>query len=115
MRYWKVLDEKGHACHGGTFAYNLPKNGKPGEWTPRVSNIEACKQGYHVCRDADLVHWCNGATIYACEVRGKVIAQDDKVVAESIPACSPYAVGRGNRSPVRLGVCRRRNAPCAGK
>ena len=89
MRYWKVLDDKGHACHGGTFAYDLPKNGKPGTWTPRIPNIEACNRGYHVCRDADLVHWCNGATIYACEVQGKVIAQDDKVVAESIRLVAP--------------------------
>jgi hypothetical protein len=88
-RYWKVLDAEGRACHGGTFRYDLPKAGKPGKWTPRIKNLEACQRGYHVCRDADLIHWCNGATIYACEVRGVVTGQSDKVVVESIRLIAP--------------------------
>ena len=56
-RYWKVLDAEGRSLHGGTYTYNLPKNGRPGQWTPRITDLRLCERGYHLCRDADLVHW----------------------------------------------------------
>ena len=89
IRYWKVLDAQGRACHGGTFQYDLPKGSKPGAWTPRIENIEACARGYHLCRDADLVEWCNNATIWAAEPRGRIIVQSDKVVCESVRLLAP--------------------------
>src|ERR1035437_2466644 len=79
-RYWKVLDAQGLACHGGTFQYDLPKGSKPGKWTPTITDMEPCTRGYHLCRDADLIGWCNNATIWAAEPRGRIIEQSDKVV-----------------------------------
>lgn len=92
-RYWKILDANGRACHGGRYQYDLPRwddeeGWIPGAWTPAIPNIVACRRGYHVCRDQDLVHWLH-ARIYACEVRGKIIVEDNKVVAESIRLTAP--------------------------
>ena len=83
-RYWKVLDAKGQSVHGGTYTYDLPTNGRPGKWTPRITDLELCARGYHLCRDTDLIHWLGGATIYAAEARGAILVADDKIVAESV-------------------------------
>src|ERR1035437_5686881 len=88
-RYWKVLDASGRACHGGTFQYDLPKGSKPGKWTPTITDMEPCTRGYHLCRDADLIGWCNNATIWAAEPRGRIIEQSDKVVCESVRLLAP--------------------------
>ena len=92
-RYWKVLDANGRSCHGGSFQYSLPtwdedKGWVPGAWTPPIRNPEPCVRGYHVCRDGDLIHWLNDR-IYACEVRGKIIVADNKVVGESVRLTCP--------------------------
>ncbi len=89
-RYWKILDASGRACHGGSYQYDLPKNGKPGKWTPRIADPKACVRGYHVCRDVDLVQWCTSwTTIWLVEVRGQVGEVETKVVAESIRLVAP--------------------------
>ena len=92
-RYWKVLDANGRACHGGAFQYDLPtwhrtKGWVPGAWTPRIADVKACTRGYHVCRDDDLLYWLH-ERIYLCEVRGSTIAEDNKVVAESVRLLMP--------------------------
>lgn len=46
----KVTDQDGKAIHGGDFTYSLPKNGRPGKWTPVVKDPMTCQRGYHVTR-----------------------------------------------------------------
>lgn len=92
-RYWKVLDEQGRACHGGEFQYDLPKWSPtkgwiPGTWTPLIETVVPCQSGYHVCKDEHLLQWL-GPRIYACEVRGEVVAHSDKIVAGSIRLTCP--------------------------
>lgn len=93
MRYWKVLNAEGQSCHGGTFTWSLPRwdarrGWIPGEWTPLIEGVVACKRGYHVCRDADLLGWL-GERVYACEVRGEVVVQHSKVVAGQVRLTCP--------------------------
>lgn len=92
-RYWKVLDANGRSCHGGSFQWSLPrwhrtKGWIPGAWTPLIEEIRPCSRGYHVCRDGDLLRWLN-ARIYACEVRGPIIEQSDKVVVGQVRLTCP--------------------------
>ena len=92
-RYWKVLDANGRSCHGGSFEWSLPtrdaeRGWVPGEWTPPITKIKPCVRGYHVCRDTDLREWL-GKRIYACEVRGRIIVAENKVVAESVRLTCP--------------------------
>jgi hypothetical protein len=92
-RYWKILDENGRSCHGGSFQWSLPRWSKtrgwiPGDWTPAIPNLRMCERGYHVCRDEHLVTWLH-ARIYACEIRGASIEADDKLVVESVRLIAP--------------------------
>jgi hypothetical protein len=72
MKYYKVLGKGGIACNGGVGKWNLPKDGKPGEWMPKIENIEPCVRGYHLCREEDLLEWLN-EEIYEAEGRGNFI------------------------------------------
>jgi hypothetical protein len=45
-KYYKILTEDGHSCHGGKLKWNLPKNGKPGKWHHVKGDITICDWGY---------------------------------------------------------------------
>ena len=72
MKTYKVLNEDGTSCHGGNYRWSLPvKNDDgtwtPGEWTePVEGDLELCSNGYHLCRERDLVYWI-GPAIYEAE------------------------------------------------
>ena len=72
--YYKILSNKREARHGGSGKWEYRK------WMPHISDIEACRRGYHVCREQDLTHWLNEA-IWEVEIKGNIIEQSDKVVA----------------------------------
>lgn len=76
---YKVLNADGSAFHGGKGNWFLP-NGKPGEWMPKIGNIEPCVCGYHILKPEMLLGWL-GPAIFEVEVRGDVIWQSDKGVA----------------------------------
>jgi len=78
MKYYKCLDN-GNSCHGGSLEWSLPKDGKPGDWMPRIDRIETCVSGYHLCRERDLVDWLSDE-IYEAEGRGEKIVDNNKVV-----------------------------------
>ena len=69
------------SAHSGCGKWSLPSESGPGEWMPEIKGIELCVNGYHACREQDLVTWL-GPAIYeleydpACEY----IEGDDKVV-----------------------------------
>jgi hypothetical protein len=83
-RYFKVLNEDGTPCNGGSGKWNLPAQNPdgswtPGEWMPKLTDLVPCEHGYHLCREADLVQWL-GLTIWEAEHRGEMLVTDDKVV-----------------------------------
>ena len=85
-RFWKVTDALGRSCHGGTYQWSLPtwdarrKRWTPGEWTPRISDIDLCRRGYHFCPDAHLVRWL-GPRIWRAEIAegAEIVRADDKL------------------------------------
>jgi hypothetical protein len=79
-RLFKVLDDGGTCFHGGHGQWSLPHNGDPGNWMPAIEGeLEPCANGYHLCRESDLIHWL-GPAIYEAEHRGDWVDADDKIV-----------------------------------
>ena len=76
MKYYKVLGKGGVPCNSGKDQWNLPKDGEPGKWMPKIDDIIPCERGYHLCRREDLIHWLN-KEIYEAEGRGEFIRHDD--------------------------------------
>lgn len=72
-RLFKVLGDGMEPFHGGKGRWLA------GRWMPPVANIQLCRQGYHLCREQDLVLWL-GPTIYEAEWRGERIDDSDKIV-----------------------------------
>ena len=73
MTLYKVLDENRQSMNGGSATWT------PGEWMPAITDLVACKRGYHLCRESDLIYWL-GPAIWEAEARGAEIVQDDKIV-----------------------------------
>ena len=74
-RLYKVLNDDGTPCHGGSGKWDLD-----GGWMPRIENIEPCKRGYHLCDGGlQLVEWV-GPSIWEAEWRGDRIDAGDKLV-----------------------------------
>ncbi len=76
--YFKVLNEDGTACHGGSGRWPLP-NGGPGYPLTVEGKLIPCRNGLHLCREQDLVLWL-GPAIYVAQYRGGRIDEDDKIV-----------------------------------
>jgi hypothetical protein len=76
MKRYKVLGKGGIACNGGSGKWNLPQNGKPGKWMPKIEKVIPCESGYHLCREEDLILWLN-EEIYEAEGRGEFIRHDN--------------------------------------
>jgi hypothetical protein len=78
-KLYKVL-VNGESCHGGEFEWSLPEDGKPGEWTPIISDAIMCEKGYHLT--THYAHWSDKANMEVYEAEGDVVEFDgyDKVV-----------------------------------
>lgn len=81
--YYKVLDGTGRSVHGGDMQWPLPHDGKPGAWTPKITDLIPCKRGYHVCTLDQLPRWLTTIGLWECEIQGEIINHDDKTVVES--------------------------------
>jgi hypothetical protein len=80
--YYKVLAADGVSPqHGGSGKWFVPKGKKPAKWMPAIENIQPCSRGYHFVTIEQLPRWI-GPTLYEVEVRGQLIHQTDKSVAE---------------------------------
>ena len=79
--YYKVLGAEGEAIHGGTGKWNLPENGEPGAWMPKLPGpIIACERGYHLCVIKDVLSWIKpGASIFLGEGRGESATDSGKI------------------------------------
>ena len=84
MKLYKVLDKNGRSCNGGHATWYLPSKSKDGtweagEWMEEIEGeLEPCVNGYHLCREQDLIDWLD-ATIYEAEHEGELVASNDKV------------------------------------
>ena len=82
---YKVLNEDGTPYHGGYGAWSLPaKNDDgtwtPGEWMPPIGGeLVLCENGYHLCRDGQVLEWL-GPALFEAEYRGEVVEGDNKLV-----------------------------------
>ena len=80
MQLYKITGPEGEACHGGRGSWFLPEGKRPGRWMPAIEgDIEPCENGYHLCRERNLVHWL-GPVIWEAEHRGEFVEAEDKVV-----------------------------------
>jgi immunity protein 5 of polymorphic toxin system len=74
----KFLDEGGIGPYSG-FSWPLP-NGKPGRWVKATGPLAACESGIHACTVDQSYRWLR-AECYVIELGGRVIENDDKLVA----------------------------------
>jgi hypothetical protein len=82
MTYYKVLAADGISPqHGGSGKWFIPKGKRIGKWMPAIKDIQPCERGYHFVNIEQLPQWI-GPTLYEIEVRGQVIHEADKSVAE---------------------------------
>lgn len=76
-RIFKVLNVDGTPFHGGRHgAWALPHNGQSGEWMPPIEGKLTRWNGYHLCREGDLLEWL-GPAIFLAEYRGDRVDCDD--------------------------------------
>jgi hypothetical protein len=82
MAYYKVLAADGISPqHGGLGKWFIPKGKRMGKWMPAIKDIQPCARGYHFVNIEQLPQWL-GPTLYEIEVRGQIIHEADKSVAE---------------------------------
>ncbi len=82
MTYYKVLAADGVSPqHCGSGKWFIPKGKRMGKWMPAIKDIRPCERGYHFVNIEQLPQWL-GPTLYEIEVRGQIIHQADKSVAE---------------------------------
>ena len=76
-RLFKWLNKKGLSPIQG-WQWPLP-NGKPTNWlAPVEGELESCWNGYHLCREVDLLDWASDH-LYLAEARGDRINSDNKI------------------------------------
>lgn len=71
---YKCLAPGRSPCHGGSGTWP-----EPGVWTPRLTGLAPCVNGYHVCRAHQLLDWL-GPELWSVEWRGESIDAGDKLV-----------------------------------
>ena len=84
MTLYKFLNEDGTSCNGGSGRYHLPTDEEPGEWMPSIEGeLVPCTNGYHVCREQDLVRWI-GPALFIAEAGNERIVCDSKIVVRDV-------------------------------
>ena len=82
---YKVLNEDGSCCHGGSGSWSLPTklldgSWEPGEWREVEGKLIACQNGLHGCDgETQLPEWL-GPLICEMEYEGERIDADNKIV-----------------------------------
>ena len=78
MQLYKVLN--GGRSTYQDFVWPLPKGKRPGKWLPKIKGeLVACENGYHLCREKDILEWL-GPEIYEAEHKGELVDAGPKVV-----------------------------------
>jgi hypothetical protein len=84
--YYKVLLNN-HSCVGSDMDWTpyLPKEGKPGEWAPKISGkLELCERGYHLTDETHLIGWIYGNQLFEAEPRYRILEGDDKIACRQV-------------------------------
>ena len=82
---FKVLDENGCSCNGGSMQWSLPTQKEdgawiPGEWMPEIQGaLVACENGYHLCEERHVLAWL-GPMLCEAEYEGECLCESDKLV-----------------------------------
>lgn len=101
---YKILDRDGSCFHGGVGKWSLPHDGEPGDWLPAVEGpLVACENGYHLCREQDLLGWL-GPLIGIAEWQGERLDTDNKVVVRG-PVRLVEVLDTWNERTQRLFTC----------
>lgn len=86
-KFYKIINEQNKSCHGGNFDWTdyLPKHGEAGKWTPEITDIEECRNGYHITKYWNM-WYVGGCKIFEVNAKGIKNSEGvvDKAVAESI-------------------------------
>jgi hypothetical protein len=83
MTLYKTLNGTAGAYGWGDYSDYMPHGKRPGKWLPPVKPV-LCESGYHYCRDLQEVLTHAGPVLVEVEVRGEIVAGDDKAAAESL-------------------------------
>lgn len=99
--YYKVLDQNGRSVHGGDMQWPLPHGGKPGAWTPKITDPIPCERGYHILTLDQAPQWLKTVGLWEVEPRGRLIPHNnDKWVCQS--ARLTRRVNQWNPRTIRL-------------
>jgi hypothetical protein len=82
--WYKVL-KNNKSKDGGSFDYTayLPKNNKPGKWTPRIKDCIICSRGYHLTKDIN-EFVMGGNQVFLAVPKNIILVEDSKCVCDSI-------------------------------
>ena len=71
-KLYKIVSTTFEPIHGGSGKWFAPTKDKPGAWTPKVENVEACSRGYHLIPAKAIVDWLPRKPTegYLCEAEG---------------------------------------------
>lgn len=100
---FKCINPNGFPLPGEFRRWNLPKNGNPGLWMPRiVGKLNPGENGYYLCRIQRLVEWLS-PEIYLAEYRGERIDTHDNIVVRE--ARLIHKLDTWNERSARLFAC----------
>lgn len=69
--WYKIVGPNGEAVNGGAGKYDVPKDGKPGKWMPKIDDPYACRRGYHLVPESGISYWGReGRLLCIAEGRG---------------------------------------------
>src|SRR5690348_552706 len=101
-RLYKFLTADGTGPYSGQ-QWALPTDDAPGEWMPAIKGaLVVCENGYHLCRERDVVWWVDTA-LYEAEYDGERVDAADKIVVRR--ARLLRRVAAWNERTMRLVAC----------
>lgn len=111
MRYYKLTDKAGRACHGGEYMYSLPRGRRAGAWTTECDDPVMCRRGWHVVDALGVGDWWRaGCRLWEAEAEcpvgdgtGKYVCRRVRLVREVMLDVAAYEAARAT---ARRRACR---------
>jgi len=95
-KFYKVLAKWQKSCHGGDHVWEV------GKWYEVSGELIPCQNGFHLCRQKDLLKWiCE--EIWEAQFEGEVIDSDNKLVVRKARITKKCA--KWNETSARLFAC----------
>jgi len=73
VKIYKILAAGRKSCFGGDMTW------EPGQWYEVTGDLVPCRNGFHLCREQDLLDWLQ-EEIWEAEYEGEVIDHGNKLV-----------------------------------